>query len=198
MRMLHPEGHGAPRPVEVPVLIGAMGPRSDRVARALGDGVLLTGAVPETAAGHPWIGFLAMGTVLEEGEDVTSPRVRATAGPALAVAYHATYELGGDVAALPGGQAWLDVAEAAPEAERHLLVHDHHVVALNAADAAAWDAGAHAALREMTLTGTRDELAARIRALADQGVDELVFQAAGPDPRRELEAFHGVASAALA
>src|SRR5919107_5169613 len=32
MRMLHPPGHAAPRPVEVPVIIGALGPKGAAVA----------------------------------------------------------------------------------------------------------------------------------------------------------------------
>src|SRR5438093_9600503 len=39
MRMLHPPGHAAPRPVDVPVIIGALGPKGAAVARELGDGL---------------------------------------------------------------------------------------------------------------------------------------------------------------
>jgi hypothetical protein len=41
-----------------------------------------------------------------------------------ALAYHLAYEFRGDVTALPGGQAWLDAVNQAPERERHLAVHD--------------------------------------------------------------------------
>src|SRR4051794_27732313 len=33
MRMLHPQGHAAPRPVEVPIIIGALGPKGGRAPR---------------------------------------------------------------------------------------------------------------------------------------------------------------------
>src|SRR5919202_6405290 len=46
MRMLHPDGHAAPRPVEVPVIIGALGPKGAGVARELGDGLYITLALP--------------------------------------------------------------------------------------------------------------------------------------------------------
>ena len=39
MRMLHPPGHAEPRPVEVPIIVGALGPKGAAVARELGDGL---------------------------------------------------------------------------------------------------------------------------------------------------------------
>src|SRR5881392_1190514 len=47
MRMLHPPGHAAPRPVEVPVIIAALGPKGAAVARELGDGLFATSRVPD-------------------------------------------------------------------------------------------------------------------------------------------------------
>ena len=49
MRMLHPTGHGAPRPVDVPVLISALGPKGAAVARELADGLFATLTLPEFA-----------------------------------------------------------------------------------------------------------------------------------------------------
>src|SRR3978361_893204 len=37
MRMLHPDGHAPARPVDVPVLVGALGPKGHKVAKELGD-----------------------------------------------------------------------------------------------------------------------------------------------------------------
>src|SRR3982751_6565699 len=85
MRMLHPPGHAAPRPVEVPVIIGALGPKGAAVARKLGDGLFVTLAMPEFAKEFPWVSFLFWGTVLEEGEDPASERVREAGGPGLAL-----------------------------------------------------------------------------------------------------------------
>jgi hypothetical protein len=49
----------------------------------------------------------AWGTVLADGEDLTSPRVRAAAGAAVAIRYHMAYEYGGEcVDTLPNGRAW--------------------------------------------------------------------------------------------
>src|SRR3954447_11713210 len=80
MRMLHPPGHAAPRPVDVPVIISALGPKGAAVARELGDGLYVTLAMPEFAKEFPWVSFLFWGTVLEDGEDPGSERVRAAGG----------------------------------------------------------------------------------------------------------------------
>jgi 5,10-methylenetetrahydromethanopterin reductase len=46
IRMLHPPGFGAKRPIRVPILIGADGPKGLAVAAELGDGVF-SAAVPQ-------------------------------------------------------------------------------------------------------------------------------------------------------
>jgi 5,10-methylenetetrahydromethanopterin reductase len=195
MRMLHPEGHAAARPVEVPVLIGALGPKGQAVAKELGDGVFTVAGVPAFVREFPWAAHLVWGSVLEEGEDYGSERVRAAAGPGLMQTYHGAYEYGARLTDLPGGSEWLAVVEQAPEDERHLTVHDRHCVALNSADEAAWSAGAGAMLEAFGMTGTAAAVREKVETLAEQGVTELVYQAAGPDPRRELEAFMRAASA---
>jgi 5,10-methylenetetrahydromethanopterin reductase len=198
MRMLHPDGHAAPRPVEVPVIIGALGPKGAAVARELGDGLYVTLALPEFAREFPWVSFLFWGTVLEEGEDPAGDRVRAAGGPGLALAYHGAYEFGAPLEDLPGGAEWRAVVERTPPAERHFAVHAQHCVGMNEADEAAWEAGGHAMLREATVSGTAGELRERLAGLSEQGVTELVFQPCGPDVRRELEAFMATAKSAVA
>src|SRR4051794_36290259 len=198
MRMLHPPGHAAPRPVEVPVIVGALGPKGAAVARELGDGLFVTLAMPEFAKEFPWVSFLFWGTVLEDGEDPASERVRAAGGPGLALAYHGAYEFGGSLEELPGGAEWRAVVDRTPLEERHFAVHEQHCVGLNEADDAAWDAGGHAMLEEATMSGTADQLRERLAGLADHGVTELVFQPCGPDTRRELEAFMATAQSAVA
>jgi 5,10-methylenetetrahydromethanopterin reductase len=198
MRMLHPDGHAAARPVDVPVIIGALGPKGAGVARELGDGLYITLALPEFAAEFPWVSYLFWGTVLEEGEPAGAERVRATAGPGLALAYHGAYEFGTPLEELPGGAEWRAVVERTPPEERHLVVHAQHCVGLNEADRAAWDAGGHAMLEQATMSGTAEQLRGRLAELAGHGVTELVFQPCGPDVRRELEAFMDTARSAVA
>ena len=198
MRMLHPPGHAAQRPVEVPVIIAALGPKGAEVARELGDGLYITLALPEFARTFPSVSFLFWGTVLEEGEDPASDRVRAAGGPGLALAYHGAYEFGTPLEELPGGAEWRAVVERTSPEERHFAVHEQHCVGLNEADHAAWEAGGHAMLEEATMSGTADRLRERLAGLAEVGVTELVFQPCGPDIRRELEAFMDAAKSAVA
>jgi 5,10-methylenetetrahydromethanopterin reductase len=198
MRMLHPPGHAAPRPVDVPVIIGALGPKGAGVARELADGLFVTLALPEFATEFSRVSYLFWGTVLEDGEDRTSERVRAAAGPGLALAYHGAYEFGSPLEELPGGVEWQAIVERTPSEERHLAVHEQHCVGLNEADQAAWDAGGHAMLEEATVSGTADQLRERLGSLPSHGITELVFQPCGPDTRRELEAFIETAKSAVA
>jgi 5,10-methylenetetrahydromethanopterin reductase len=194
MRMLHPPGHAPPRPVDVPVLIAAQGPKGHAVAAELGDGLFTVSAVPEFAKEFQWVPHLCWGTVLDDSDEPDSERVRAAGGPGTVVALHGVYEYGGPVGEMPGGAAWLEQIERVPEPERHLVVHERHCVGLNAADEAAWAAGANTLLKAVTVSGTRDEVRERLATLAEQGATEIVYQPAGPDIRRELETFMQAAS----
>jgi 5,10-methylenetetrahydromethanopterin reductase len=186
VRLLHDATCGAPRPLDVPILIGADGPKGLAVAEELGDGVF-SAAVPQPGATAEWRALLSFGTVLDEGEPVTTPRARAAYGPGLAVAYHAVYERGGAAAvdSLPGGATWRAAIEAVAPERRHLAVHEGHLVAANARDELVLE-GAAALAPAFTLTGTAAEVRERVDALAAAGVTELAFQPAGPDIAREL------------
>ena len=188
VRMLHGPGMGASRPVEVPILIGADGPKGLAVAAAVGDGVISARPL-EAAAGLPWKAVMQWGTVLDPGEDLTSARVLAAAAPGAVIAYHAAYALRGAdaVRRLPGGERWLEVVEAAPEATRHLTVHEGHAVESNDADRRI--AEDSRALWSRGLTGDTEQVRRRADKLRDRGVDELVYQPAGPDLARELTAL---------
>jgi len=193
MRMLHPVGYAPPRPIEVPVLISALGPKGLAVARELADGLFTVNGETEYAKHFGRAGLAVHGTVLGEGEALDSPRVQAAAGPGNALAYHAAYEFGGDVTTLPAGDAWLDTINKTPPQERHLAVHDQHLIALNHADNAAWAAGSWNAITQTTLTGTADDIGRRVTELADQGITEIIYQPAGTDHVGELERLMEVA-----
>jgi alkanesulfonate monooxygenase SsuD/methylene tetrahydromethanopterin reductase-like flavin-dependent oxidoreductase (luciferase family) len=88
----------------------------------------------------------------------------------------------------------MDVVERTPEHRRHLAVHTGHCVELGEADRAAWRAGGHVMLRDVTLSGTRDEIRRRLAEAEAAGATEIVFQPCGPDVRTELERFFEAAS----
>ncbi len=196
LRMLHDDTAAASRPVEVPVYIGALGPKGLQVARDLADGLFVASGVPEGAREFDDVAYLVWGTVLDDGESPTDERVRAAAGPGLAQTLHGAYEILGEdvVATRPGGDAWLDAVRAVPERERHLAVHDGHCLRLNHADDAAWSAGLHAGLRRFTVSGSAEEVRQKVDAYAAKGVTEIVYQPVG-DVRRELERFAASAAA---
>jgi 5,10-methylenetetrahydromethanopterin reductase len=189
MRMLHPAGAAPSRPIDIPVLISALGPKGLAVARELADGLFSVNGETEFAKHFIWTALGVHGTVIEEGEALDSARVRAAAGPGNALAYHAAYEFGGDVTRLPAGQVWLDTVNQTPQRERHLVVHDRHLFGLSRADEAAWAAGSWTAIPTTTLTGSAAQLTERLAAIAEQGVTEIAYQPFGPDIPRELEAF---------
>src|ERR1700710_976058 len=131
MRMLHPDGHGAPRPVDVPISIAALGPKGAAVARELGDGLYITLALPEFATEFSWVSYLFWGTIRDDDEDLDSERVRAAGGPGWALAYHGAYEFETPLEDLPGGAEWKAVIERTAPEERHLAVHNQPCGGLN-------------------------------------------------------------------
>jgi 5,10-methylenetetrahydromethanopterin reductase len=193
MRMLHPGANAPPRPIEIPVLVSALGPKGLAVTHEIADGLFSVNGETAHAREFTWAALGIHGTVLGEDEPLDSPRVRSAAGPGNALAYHAAYEFGGDATTLPGGQAWLDAVTAHPRAERHLAVHDQHLTDLNAADNAAWKAGSWQAIISTTVTGTPDRIRDQLSAYARDGITEIVYQPAGPDIQSELERFITIA-----
>lgn len=189
MRMLHPDGHAPRRPIDVPVLISALGPKGLAAALDLADGLFTVNGETGFANQFSWAALGVHGTVLAAGERLDSPRVQAAAGPGNALAYHAAYEFGGDVTALPAGRVWLDAVNQIDPEERHFAIHDRHLVALNDIDRAAWEAGGWKAIPTTTLTGTAAELHERLRAFAADGITEVIYQPTGPDIPGELARF---------
>jgi len=184
VRMLHPDGYAPPRPIDVPIIVAANGPKGLQVARQLGDGVMCVGS-PQ--AGFSWCTLLALGTVLDDGETPDSPRALAAAGPGLAVAYHGIYEGGGAaVDNFPGGAAWRAAIEAVPARTRHLALHELHLVGVTARDRPVLNGQM---LASLTWTGSESDLRSRLRDAADAGATEVMYAPMGPDVPRELRAF---------
>jgi len=75
IKMLHPPGFAPSRPIAVPILVGADGPKGAAVAEVLGDGIFGRARAP----GISWYAQLHFGTVLDDGEDPASERVMAAA-----------------------------------------------------------------------------------------------------------------------
>lgn len=126
MKMLHPPGFTASRPLNIPILVAANGPRGLEVALELGDGVFSYYPQPRFS----WSAVPLHGTVLDAGERLDSPRVLEVAGVGLTMICHGLYESappGLAIDDLPGGAEWRRTIDALPEDARHLAVHESHL-----------------------------------------------------------------------
>jgi len=190
IRMLQPPSCGAGRPIEIPILIGADGPKGQQVAADLGDGVFSANVPVLAEAAHSWRALLMWGTVLGVEEAPDSPRAVAAVQTSVAVAYHVFYECGGAAAvdALPDGPRWRQQIEAEPPDTRHLTIHAGHQIGLNDHDKVVFPEAAEIA-PAVTAIGTAEQLRARLDGWAEDGVSEVAFQPAGPDIPHELRAF---------
>ena len=190
VQMLHGDGFAPTRPISTPIVVAANGPKGLAVARELGDGVMTVGGGEPT---FDWCSALLLGTVLDDGEDAGSERAMAAAGPALTVVFHAMYE--GDPASvdgLPGGAEWRAGLETIPESERHLAVHEDHLVRVTERDRSLLNGDL---LRAFSWTASAAELRERLDALEAAGVTEVLYAPMGPDIPRELRAFADMARA---
>jgi 5,10-methylenetetrahydromethanopterin reductase len=134
--------------------------------------------------------------VLDDGEDLSTPRVREALGPWYVLAYHGAWQsAGAAVDGLPLGAEWRAGIEAErPEGERHLAVHEGHATHVMPRDRAVLDAASDD-IGGFGWVGTPDEMRGYAEAAAAAGVTELLYTPAGPDWPREMRAF---ASAVLA
>ncbi|MBV9688542.1 MAG: LLM class flavin-dependent oxidoreductase [Ktedonobacteraceae bacterium] len=191
-KMLHGPGQAPARPIHVPILLAASGPKGQAAARELADGVFTL----TPTGGFDWSALMILGTVLEPGESPSSPRVMAAAGPGAALLYHSAFEqvgAQGGLMQLPNAAQWLKAVEAFPERERYLHIHEGHLTFLNGIDAPIVTGEL---IASHTFTGEADVLRARLEDIAKAGTTEVAFQPAGPDIPRELTAFAKMAGIA--
>jgi 5,10-methylenetetrahydromethanopterin reductase len=186
-QMLHHAELAVPRPIEVPLLLSAMGPKGQEITREVADGIIVVGGGVD---GFDRCVAMMNGTVLDPGEDLSTARVREAVGPWYVVAYHGTWQAAGAaVDGLPMGAEWRAGIEAErPEDERHLAVHEGHVTHVQARDRAVLDAAGDG-VSGFGWIGTPDEMRARAEDAGASGVTELLYTPSGPDVEREMRAF---------
>jgi 5,10-methylenetetrahydromethanopterin reductase len=192
IRLMLPPELGGALPLRIPLLMSGVGPKGAEVSKRLGaEGLITMFDVTPQQQQFERRPVVVTGTVLDPGELITDERVRAAVGPVWALQFHFAWTRHGAQGVLPmtGGKEWVDVISRVPERERHLAIHDGHLLDLNAADAAAWNAGGHAAIPQLTMTGSAQDVTAGIAKLIDNGATEIMLQPVGPDIPRELERF---------
>ena len=191
-QMIHPPGFAAPRPVEVPLLFAANGPKGIQAARDCADGLVYLGPGESTPRGFERLVLGLAGCVLEEGEPATSSRSLESARVMFAMQYHLAYEgyTGTGVETLPYGDDWLRTIEAFPAATRHLHVHDRHMVEVSQHDRAFSERHRDALEDFARAWALTPELAReRLRALESLGATRVMAGQAFPDWERGLRAF---------
>ena len=192
-RMIHMPGLAAERPIDVPLLVSAMGPKGmDITAEMITDGVC-AGLIDVAGAEGPYGHHVQMvsGTVLDPGESAASQRAREAIGPWYVVSYHGVWEAFPEaLAGMPGGAEWLaDVEASAPEGERHLAVHRGHVTHVTDRDRAVLELAPEEALANWGWVGDAADIARRVDEARSRGVVEIMFTPGGPDIDREMRAF---------
>jgi 5,10-methylenetetrahydromethanopterin reductase len=180
IQMLHTPGYAPPRPIKVPWIVGAAGPKGVAVAREVGDGIFGGG---QPFPGFGWSVALTMGTVLDDGEDPGSDHAVGAAGHAAAVMMH--YGVEHNVLAEPF-KPWAAVCDSVPKEERHLAMHYGHLVLVNKRDRPFITGEL---LQSLGLALPASGWKARLEQLEANGATEIAYQPAGDDIPRELEAF---------
>jgi 5,10-methylenetetrahydromethanopterin reductase len=134
-QMRHPPGFAPNRPIKVPLIVAANGPKGIAIARELGDGLLYRGDPLTVPSGFDSLWMPVGAIVLEEGESKSSSEVQDVARILFGLRYHLAYEgffsPAVSVHQLPYGDDWLGSLEALSADVRHLAVHDKHAVGVN-------------------------------------------------------------------
>ena len=193
VQMIHRPGLTASRPIDVPLLLSAMGPKGLEITSELISDGTCTGLIGVQPVEGPWGHQVLMvsGSVLDHGESASSARARAAIGPWYVVGYHGFWEAFPEgVASMPGGAEWLaDVEASRPEGERHLTVHEGHVTEVFGRDQVVLDLADEATLASVGWTGDPDSVRERLQHAESNGVREVLYTPAGPDVEREMRAF---------
>ncbi len=195
-QLIYSPGFGPARPIDVRLLVAPSGPKGFAVAHDVADGIVVFALPPRDEQDSNWstCALYVHGTVLDPGEDETSERVREAAGPWFVTGYHATYEWSPDaLEGMPGGTEWRAAIETErPANQRHLALHEGHLVTVTERDRAVLDA-AGPALLGTGWTGDRASVRSRLEHAEAQGATEVIYGPAGPDIPRELAAFASAA-----
>ncbi len=187
-QMIHRPELAIERPIDVPLLLSAFGPKGLAITHEIADGWLGASAPPEK---FDWAVHLVNGTVLAPGESPNAPRVIDAAGAWQAGAFHFMWEQNPAIlAGIPGGPEWLKQIESErPEAERHLAVHAGHCTHPSEADRIGFKAAGDE-IAWHGWVGEADDLLARAKESQAAGTTELLYTPAGDELILQAETFY--------
>ena len=179
------------RPIDVPILLSALGPKGQALTREVADGIITVGF---GMGGFDWSAQLVVGTVLDPGEAITSPRVQDSAGPWYAILAHGAWESAPEaVDGFPGGAEWRAKLESMrPEGQRHLTVHEGHATTVTDLDRILVEAAGEGVVG-LGWVGEADAIRAKLAEAEAAGTTEIIYAPSGTDIERELRVFAEVA-----
>jgi 5,10-methylenetetrahydromethanopterin reductase len=211
IRFLHPNHGYINLKDPIPIHVAANGPKMLELAGELGDGWITALSDPDhiranfkhlaagaARAGRKLSNFPAMlltsACVLKPGESAASARAIQRVGPFAVVLLHKTWEASAitSSAASPFQKQWERYRDEyvaklkTPEDRRYLEVHEGHLIYLKPGEEKYLD---DALIRASTLTGTADEIIARLRALEAAGLRQVAIQVVYPQGREMIEEF---------
>lgn len=187
-QMIHRPELAKARPIDVPILLSAFGPKGLAIAKEIADGWM--GLSPPPAA-FEWSVQMVNGTVLAAGESASASRVVDDVGAWQVGAYHITWETAREnLPAIPGGADWLAQIESErSETERHLAVHSGHCTHLSDADRRALAAFGDE-IPWHGWVGEAEDLRRRAEQSAAAGTTELLYTPAGDNLLGQAETFY--------
>jgi 5,10-methylenetetrahydromethanopterin reductase len=187
-QMIHRPELAKARPIDVPILLSAFGPKGLAITREIADGWMGVSPPPEA---FEWAVQMVNGTVLAPGESPASPRVVDEVGAWMVGAYHLTWETAPEnLASIPGGADWLAQIESErSEDERHLAVHYSHCTHLSTADRKAIAAFGDE-IPWHGWVGEAEDVRKRAEQAAAAGVTEVLYTPAGDDLLGQAETFY--------
>ncbi|MFP6654087.1 MAG: LLM class flavin-dependent oxidoreductase [Myxococcota bacterium] len=191
-QMIHHPEMAKARPIDIPILLSALGPKGTGIAAEIADGWM--GVAPPSQP-FDWAVQMVNGSVLEGGESRSSSRVIDAVGPWHSVVYHSLW-LGSPEAVdvMPGGAAWrAEMESERPEAERHLTVHEGHCSHVVEKDRHIFEAAGDD-IGWLGWVGSAEEVRQRAEASAAAGVSEIIYTPSGSDLDREVRAFYEAVS----
>jgi len=187
-QMIHRPELAKARPIEVPILLSAFGPRGLAITREIADGWMGVSPPPEA---FDWAVQMVSGTVLAPGESPSAPRVVDDVGAWMVGAYHVTWETAPEnLSAIPGGADWLAQIESErSDEELHLAVHYSHCTHLSEADRKAIAAFGDE-IPWHGWVGEAEEVRKRAEASAAAGTTEILYTPAGDNLLAQAETFY--------
>ncbi len=210
IKFLHPDRGYINLTDPIPIYIAANGPKALALTGELADGWITTLSDPDSfqknlaqvQRGADTVGrqasslpntMLTTSCVLQPGESAVAPRVLERVGPFALVALHALWERSAVAADLPPALQQLYqryeteyvAGLRSPADRRYLEIHEGHLIYMKPGEEQYLD---ETLIRGFSLTGTGEDIIARLKALEAVGLKQIAIQVVN-NGRQMIEEF---------